>query len=316
MVSRFDKDGKQLWTKLIGHEEIQHADKVIYTKDGAILVAGTTHNVPADNLPKNRDPMFVKLDMQGNMLWYKSFDYRNGKDYLKDLLEDENGNYIAAIYHFDLIDSTSSVILKALSPSGDLLWSQEFNEDLYFRSVKKLAKSPDGGYIISARVFYYGSDRNKVRTSYLIKTDSEGKSCRSERITMSTSQHIFQSKDVDDLQWFQKEAYPSSFRDGVDTSFDLTVHCYCRSWAIAVDNENLLLFPNPNRGIFQLYREGCENNDFSVRVFNALGQEVYRLEGASAEALGRQFKLPLSAGVYLLRFESGEEEPLCKFVIY
>ncbi len=316
VISRFDKDGNQLWAKLIGHEETQYADKVISTKDGSILMAGTTHYVPADNMPNNRDPMFVKLDMQGNVLWYKSFDYRNGKDYLKELLEDENGNYIAAIYHYDLIDSTSSVILMALSPSGQLLWSREFNENLNFRSVKKLVKSPDGGYIISARVFYYASDRNKARTTYLIKTDSEGKSCLGKSIAMTESQHHFQSKDVDDLQWFQKEAYPSSFRDGVDTSFELTIQCYCRARAIAVDDENLLLFPNPNQGIFQLYREGCENNDFSVRVFNAMGQEVYRLEGASAEALGRQFNLPLAAGVYLLRFESGEEELMRKFVIY
>jgi PKD repeat protein len=68
----------------------------------------------------------------------------------------------------------------------------------------------------------------------------------------------------------------------------------------------LKFFPNPNGGQFTLQLQGSPAEEISLRLLNALAQEVFRSrEDFRAGSLIRQFDLDLPAGAYLLQIGRG-----------
>lgn len=70
------------------------------------------------------------------------------------------------------------------------------------------------------------------------------------------------------------------------------------SIATIENDENILVFPNPNNGVFQIKTSA---STFSIKVFNAIGQLVYANNDMDENS---QVKLNQPSGMYLITIES------------
>ena len=82
-------------------------------------------------------------------------------------------------------------------------------------------------------------------------------------------------------------------------------------------DEQLKIYPNPNSGHFLLEWEALEQNDWSIRIYNQLGQIVYsdvklQYPGEMKETIHLNSQ---SSGIYFLRLSSGNKVFNQKFVV-
>lgn len=74
------------------------------------------------------------------------------------------------------------------------------------------------------------------------------------------------------------------------------------------------VFPNPNSGDFTISCNENLENDAVVKIFNAYGQKVFEQSNIAGQKT-IQFNMNLSAGLYFLVLESGENRALTKITI-
>ena len=84
-----DSMGNMLWTRSMGGSGIDKGDKIRYTKDGGLIVAGITTSAGAGR----KDASLVKLDLEGNIKWAKSFGGERD-DYFFDVKATLDGGFI------------------------------------------------------------------------------------------------------------------------------------------------------------------------------------------------------------------------------
>jgi len=67
------------------------------------------------------------------------------------------------------------------------------------------------------------------------------------------------------------------------------------------------VFPNPNSGNFILELNGNRNENISIRIFNALGDEVYTKENIEINgSYAENLILDVEQGIYYIRIEGDE----------
>lgn len=93
-VIKLDTVGNIKWQKSFGGSEEDEANAVIVTRDGNILVAGSTASVNGDVSNNNggTDGWLIKLDNSGNILWQKSIG-ANFADIINQVVELPSGGY-------------------------------------------------------------------------------------------------------------------------------------------------------------------------------------------------------------------------------
>ncbi len=88
-IIKVDEEGKIEWEKTFGGEDFESAEAIVETNDGYII-AGATASFDVGMF----DGLLLKIDKNGNLIWYKTFGGR-GREVFYDVLED-NGYYIIA----------------------------------------------------------------------------------------------------------------------------------------------------------------------------------------------------------------------------
>ncbi len=95
-----------------------------------------------------------------------------------------------------------------------------------------------------------------------------------------------------------------------------TVEVQMYSSTIDLDNLSTFeLYPNPSNGIFSINIEFLTNEDASLQMFNAIGQQLLL-----KELSGRSFNLPIdmaehAAGVYFAKLQTEKGEAVIRFII-
>ncbi|MFN7912060.1 MAG: hypothetical protein ACK5QC_09540 [Bacteroidota bacterium] len=84
---RTDKFGNQLWLKSFGGLDWDFGNDVIIGPDGNIIVCGSTYSYGYGN----RDGLVLKYDLNGNLLWHKTFG-GNLDDEFVSMSKSSNGN--------------------------------------------------------------------------------------------------------------------------------------------------------------------------------------------------------------------------------
>lgn len=75
-VLRLNSDGKMLWSKTIGGLDADNGHSIMQTPDDGFIVVGHTKSQDGDFLAKSIgkfDIFVLKLDLQGNILWVKTY---------------------------------------------------------------------------------------------------------------------------------------------------------------------------------------------------------------------------------------------------
>lgn len=160
MNSTFDVQ----WSKTIGVpstlENIYQSNK---SSDGNILISG---NITGNS--GSLDGYVVKIDLNGNLLWSKSYG-GSGNEYLYDIQNTSDGGYVLAGRTDSYSGSLDAYVAK-VDVSGTLQWSKSFgvsSNDYAFSCLQ----TSDGGYVTVAA----SQEAGYTNYQYLItKLDASG----------------------------------------------------------------------------------------------------------------------------------------------
>ncbi len=115
-----------------GGSDIEVLQDIIYTSDNNILQVGGTksNDIITTCANGDRDAFIIKSDLQGNILWSKTYGGEQ-YDFARRVIE-MDGGYLVAVYTFsdnELIHSVGYgdiLLLKLDKNSGDVIWSKNF----------------------------------------------------------------------------------------------------------------------------------------------------------------------------------------------
>ncbi len=135
---RTDSDGDTLWTRLLGGEKPDAANKLIKTSDGNFVFTGS-YGVPygAGYIPYW---YLVKFNIDGDTLWTKRYDFNSGRGY--DLIEVENGNMLTVGYMY-----SNPAFLMKVNNLGDTLWTKGYSVNTPY-GLMSIDKTADNGFVI------------------------------------------------------------------------------------------------------------------------------------------------------------------------
>lgn len=91
-----------------------------------------------------------------------------------------------------------------------------------------------------------------------------------------------------------------------------TTHGYGANWDNKKDWGGKVI-PNPNRGSFQLKVEGMGSEPIEVAIMNSMGQQIKSLQ--TYPGITKEFDLKLTAGMYFIRMQRGDQNKVLKFFV-
>jgi hypothetical protein len=151
--------------KTFGGTDNDRGFSVQQTTGDGYIISGVTASYGAGN----DDVYLIKLDLNGNILWERTY---GGTDdeYGSSVIQTSDGGYIivGTTYSFGL--GLSDIYLIRTDSNGDTLWSRTFGGTGQENGIS-VQQTLDKGYIITGGTQSFGAGGWDI---YLIKTDSSG----------------------------------------------------------------------------------------------------------------------------------------------
>ena len=159
-----DAQGNARWSRVLEEPGGQAGFKMVPTSDGHYLVIGLRSDTGSE---AGTDPLVVKIDVDGNILWKQAIGEANMFDYSTAVLSTADGGYLltGALVR----GGNGSIPLIKLDKDGQVLWRQTLSEEPGNRAGVEILAAPDGGYLVIGNV----SDGGRGWYTLLIKTDGE-----------------------------------------------------------------------------------------------------------------------------------------------
>lgn len=164
--------GEFQWQKTFGGEFNDVGFSIQQTTDGCYIITGTTYCYHSEWGTFSDDILLIKIDLLGNLIWYKTFDIASDKGF--SVMQSSDGGYIITGSTYYQSSDRSYVLLIKTDENGNQSWYKTFSveESNVGYSVQLTS---DGGYIITGSTYYYdaawGEDYYDV---LLLKTDDSG----------------------------------------------------------------------------------------------------------------------------------------------
>ena len=167
---RTDEFGEVEWKKSLLDQiiESKKIEDVYPTKDNGYILAGEA--IRPDTFEDVA--MLIKLNDDGKVDWYKVFDENPSDSYMFSSMETNEGAFIAigAVSHYENDHHFFACSLKKLDENGSVIWSKVYEKRPYhYLGWKVVPSNNDGFFLITDQ-----SGEDFHRTSYLVKTDSDG----------------------------------------------------------------------------------------------------------------------------------------------
>ena len=117
-----DVNGNKLWERIIGNYDGYQSvyEEVVETTDKGIVILGSWSKEPYSNSP---DPLFLKLDVCGNLEWCRYFKTDDHMDFGVDMMEVADG-YIGLMWYYGTDYAKQRIALTKLDFSGNVQWTQ------------------------------------------------------------------------------------------------------------------------------------------------------------------------------------------------
>jgi hypothetical protein len=147
-VVKSDLAGRKIWQKTYGGSNREIGNKVILTNDGNIAIVGQT-NSPGISYG-NDDIWLIKIDLDGNEIWNKSYGHqRHEVGY--DILELDNGGFLIVGFRDFYNDSGKDILIIKTDNDGNKIWEKIIGSNgLYDEIAYSISKSKNYGYLICA----------------------------------------------------------------------------------------------------------------------------------------------------------------------
>ncbi|MBG0784225.1 MAG: hypothetical protein H0S79_03900 [Anaerolineaceae bacterium] len=165
-----DHNGNILWEKDIPNEEYCVFKQILQTRDKGFILAG---DIP---FSENDHICLVKTDMEGNLIWNIHLGVTSSTSRIvtgqPDLSveQTQEGGYIVLGETYPPNSGTPDLLLVKTDPEGNVEWEQTFGGN-QIDQASSVQQTTDGGYIIAARTWSFGSGESDA---WVIKTDSTG----------------------------------------------------------------------------------------------------------------------------------------------
>jgi hypothetical protein len=307
-----DANGDTLWTTIIGGPVWEEAMDVIESNGGYVFCGGESSF--GSGL---YDVMLMKTDLNGNLLWSKSY----GGAYIEDcysIVEVPSGGYAIAGYTETFgpgnsrgTDSSNAFVIRT-DFNGDTLWSMSYG-GLLKEECFSIANSPDGGFALAGYTGSFGDSLN----AYVFTTDSLGYSGCNERRAhpdvLTNSAYVQSRHSVAVLRGLNKTvpsitvSSPSAIRDSTLCVPPL---------GIAPTNFSAgSAFPNPaNENVTLQWNGNAHGDAIEFFVYNDLGACVRIETKIFASSISIDTK-NLPEGIYFFSLRSGNVIANTKIII-
>jgi hypothetical protein len=251
-----DSAGNLTWAKTYGGLNTDNANSVQQTSDGGFIIAGTTLSFGIGW----SDFLAIKTDINGNMLWSKTYGTANG-DWAYYIQQTNDGGYVIAG------STENDVYLIKTNANGDPLWTKSYGGSGVDQG-QSVQQTKDGGYIVAG--YSDNSFDTQSADFYLIKTDANGNSGCNENIisTIVTIPSII----VTSPTMIVSNINPVISTPLTQISSGCTVLNLCFNTGIASLNEEyeLNVYPNPSSGIFTVSLKN-KTVEMKICVYDVLG---------------------------------------------
>ncbi|QMU31048.1 T9SS type A sorting domain-containing protein [Adhaeribacter radiodurans] len=189
-IVKSDANGKKLWDKRYGGSADDYLNRIIQTKDGGYLLAGSSLSGKGGDKSEasrgGRDYWIDKLDKQGKKEWDKSYG-GSGYDELKKVLQLSTGEYLLAGYSNSPVSGEKTQAsqgendywLVKVSSTGEKLWDKRYGGNLE-EELAGIVQTAEGGFLLGGSSW---SDKSGNKTGasrgksdfWLVAVDKEGK---------------------------------------------------------------------------------------------------------------------------------------------
>ena len=106
-LMRTDAEGNILWSRCYGGTQFESVSRIFQNEDGGFTVFGTTQSYDGDvqsglnlvyayNFPYGQKIWVFRTDADGNLLWERAIGNKGGTQYLGDVLQESDTEYIMA----------------------------------------------------------------------------------------------------------------------------------------------------------------------------------------------------------------------------
>lgn len=164
-IVKLDANGIFQWNKCIGGTGNDIARTVLQATDNNYVIAGSTTSFGSGNA----DMYIVKLDLNGNLLWNKTFGGTNIDEARKIISTSDGGCVIAGSTNSFGAGNGDMYIVK-IDINGNIQWNSVVGST-GIESAYSIIQTNDGGYAVTGYTNSFGAGNNDI---LLVKLDING----------------------------------------------------------------------------------------------------------------------------------------------
>ncbi|MCU0360016.1 MAG: T9SS type A sorting domain-containing protein [Bacteroidia bacterium] len=326
---RFSPADSLTWSTCIGGSGLE-GDGGIYIRDSLMVLVGNSYstNYPTTinagdsghvNFDASTDIVMTKFNLKTGQILWSAYHSTSANEYPHGVVLDQNYNMFVAGYLTCTGTSGACNVntFKKLAYSGYYNHPTQIGSEAFilgFNSTNKRrwttqfgstvantgSSNEDHGYSLAIshdnKIFMAGESNAKNSMLPLVRWNSV---CYYDSV-MADSAKLGTNYDAY-IAMFEIEGFHVV---GIDEQKQVSI------------TEGIVLFPNPNNGIFTLRFTQTQTRAVNVHVMNVLGQVVYSVEGCRPNEGEIQVNPgTLKKGIYFISISDGNKSGAIKFII-
>ena len=165
-IVKLKENGDFLWDKTVGGVESDVANGVAPTKDGGVVVVGTTESYGNGN----KNLLVVRLGKNGEGIWRKVFGGKED-DVAKAVVATDDGGFVVVggSQSFGTEQSYNIYMIK-IDANGKQMWAKSYGEDRP-DVARAITASGDGGFVVAGATESFGSKHKDLN---VMRIDAKG----------------------------------------------------------------------------------------------------------------------------------------------
>lgn len=162
---KLNKDGKTVFSRVIGGKKTDEAHGLTRLKDGTIALVGMR-----DVNRKNYEDFFImKMDQNGKIIWTKTFGEYDD-DSLEDVTATMDGGMVAVGKTRSYGSEQTDLTVMKLNSDGKVIWHKIYGFK-YYEYGNAVTMTQDGGFMIAGGTSTLGKGSHSV---YMLALDKHG----------------------------------------------------------------------------------------------------------------------------------------------
>lgn len=310
-MKKYDQEGNFLWKYFI-----DTIDRTLYsgmfldagkeTSDKGFIIGGSFEK------GKIEDVFLLKVDSLGRKIW-KEIYLKGDRHYIKDVIEDSNGDFVmAGVY--DSGSNWGSLFVRKTNNFGKEIWERIYRPTA-LTIPRQIIQTSDGGYVIAGQTFNRSaSEYEDLFYHYLIKLNKDGEK-EWERYWGKDTNNILEGVvETDNKNLVVVGAYnysnlyvaeienKSLINDGNEKVYEDELEIYPNIVPSSSEINISIKLSNPSKIQFFVYNTFGSLVECSLPFHFSSGVNFYSFS----------FKNLLSSGIYLLKVEIDGRKILAK----